>query len=220
MRHTLQLVAALGLIAAIGPSALAQDQDKPSSQPTTSEPATTSPTPAALPATYSQPVMPGQMVSPYAPAYSGTATPCGYVMPSAYVPGTVMFGPQYQQYQPQARYGSNRRMISRNPVAMPYDQQTAMPIAGSVAGGVITQPGTLQLNGTNTYSGMTYQPYQTGMVYPNGMTSQPGTVYQAGTMGPYSDQPVILTGYSNSSFDTGMTTTQTGRRGLFGRLRR
>jgi hypothetical protein len=144
-------------------------------------------------------------------------------MPSAHVPGTVMFGSQYQPYQ---TYGSFPQMIAPNPVAMQYGQPTAMPVAGSVAGGVIAQPiqtgtGTLQLNGTTTVNGMTYQPYQTGMVYTNGMAYQQGMVAPAGAMGPYSSQPVILTGYTNGYFDPVTTTNvQSGRRGLFGRLRR
>jgi hypothetical protein len=107
---------------------------------------------------------------------------------------------------------------------MQYGQSTVMPVAGSVAGGVIAQPyqtGQLQLSGTN-FSDMTYQPSPFGMMQPNVMTyqpAQPGMVFQAGSMGAYSDQPVMLTGYSNGYIDTGMTTTQSGRRGLFGRRR-
>lgn len=220
MRHTLLLVAALGLIAAAGPSALAQDQDKttqPPATPATSEPVTPGTTPSALPATYTQPVMPGQAVSPYAPAYSPSATPCGYVMPSAHIPGTVMFG---SQYQPLVTNGSVQTMVPQTPYGIAsYNQPgiqygqpypNPMPAAGSVAGSAITQPvqnGALQLGGTNTYGGVTYQPIQPGMVYP------------AGAVGTYSGQPVMLTGYTNGYFDSGMTTTQTGRRGLFGRMR-
>src|SRR5262245_33096544 len=135
MRHTLLLVAALGLIAAAGPSAPAQDQDKttqPPATPATSEPAiqppaTTGTTPSALPATYTQPVMPGQAVSPYAQAYSPAATPCGYVMPSAYVPGTVMFG---SQYQPLVTNGSVPQFMPSGQPIIQYGQPTAMPAAG------------------------------------------------------------------------------------------
>jgi hypothetical protein len=214
------LVAALGLIAATGPSALAQDQDTPSTQPTT---------PATLPATYTQPAMPGQVVSPYAPAYSGMVTPCGGVMPSAHVPGTVMYGSQFPQYQPFAANGSMPQMMM--PYSQPgvqyaqpmmqygqpamqyaqpmmqyaqqdmqYGQSTVMPVAGSVASGVMTQPyqtGQLQLSGT-TFNGMTYQPSQQGMVYSSGMPYQPSMVYQTGAMGTYSNQPVIHSGYAPS----------------------
>lgn len=231
MRHTLLLVAALGLIAATGPSALAQDQDTPSSQPTT---------PATLPATYTQPAVPGQVVSPYAPMHSSMVTPCGGVMPSAHGPGTVMYGSQVPQYQPFAANGSMQTMIPPTPYGgvhynqpgmqygqpamqyaqpmtqygqqvMQYDQSTVMPVAGSVAGGVMTQPyqtGSLLLSGVNTYTSS-----QPGMMQSNGM------VFQAGSMGAFPDQPVMLTGYSNGYVDTGMPTTQTGRRGLFGRRR-
>jgi hypothetical protein len=206
MRYTFLLVAALGLIAATGPSALAQDQDTPSSQPTT---------PATLPATYTQPAMPGQVVSPYAPAYSGMVTPCGGVMPSAYVPGTVMYGSQFPQYQPFAANGSMPQMMMpygqpamqyAQPMMqygqqdMQYGQSTVMPVAGSVASGVMTQPyqtGQLQLSGT-TFSGMTYQPSQQGVVYSSGMPYQPSMVYQTGAMGTYSNQPVMLSGYAPS----------------------
>jgi hypothetical protein len=218
MRHTLLLVAALGLIAATGPSALGQDQDRPSQQ-TTQTPSET--TPAALPATFAQPVMPGQVISPYAPAYSGTVTPCGGIMPSAYVPGTVQYGSQFPQYQPFTQYGSfPQNMTPPTPYGLvTYGQPTAMPVAGSIAGGVIAQPyqtGQIQLNGT-TFNGVTYQPYQSGLVLPAGMTYQPGTVFQTGAMGPYSDQPVILT--ADGSYVPVTTTTQSGRRGLFGRRR-
>jgi hypothetical protein len=225
MRHTLLLVAALGLIAATGPSALGQDQDRPSQQ-TTQTPSET--TPAALPATYAQPAMPGQVISPYAPAYSGAVTPCGGIMPSAPIPGTVQYGSQFPQYQPFTQYGSFPQVISPTPVATPYGQPgiqygqpTAMPVAGSVAGGVIAQPyqnGQIQQSGT-TFNGVTYQPYQSGLVLPAGMTYQPGTVFQTGAMGPYSNQPVILSGFSDGSFTPVTTTTQSGRRGLFGRRR-
>ena len=144
--------------------------------------------------------MPGQVVSPYAPAYSGMVTPCGGVMPSAHVPGTVMFGSQFPQYQPSAQYGSYPQMMQYGQSSMQYGQPTVMPVAGSVAGGVMTQPyqtGQLQLSGTN-FNGMTYQPSQQGMVYPSGMTYQPGMVYQAGAMGTYSNQPVMLSGYAPS----------------------
>jgi hypothetical protein len=162
--------------------------------------------------------MPGQVISPYAPAYSGAVTPCGGIMPSAYVPGTVQYG---SQYQPFTQYGSFPQAIPPSPVAMQYGQPTAMPVAGSVAGGVIAQPyqtGQIQLSGT-TFNGVTYQPYQSGLVLPAGMTYQPGTVFQTGAMGPYSDQPVILSGFSDGSFTPVTTTTQSGRRGLFGRRR-
>jgi hypothetical protein len=190
MRHTFLLVAALGLIAVAGPSALAQEQ----------EPVNPSAQPATLPATYTQPAMPGQVVSPYAPAHSGMVTPCGGVMPSAHVPGTVMYGSQFPQYQPSAQYGSYPQTMQYGQSSMQYGQPTVMPVAGSVAGGVMTQPyqtGQLQLSGTN-YNGMTYQPSQQGMVYPSGMTYQPGMVYQAGAMGTYSNQPVMFSGYAPS----------------------
>jgi hypothetical protein len=234
MRHTFLLVAALGLIAATGPSALAQESDKttsPPATPTTSEPATQQP--ATLPGTVAQPATSGQVISPYAPVYTGGVTPCGGIMPSAPIPGTVQYGSQFPQYQPFAQYGSfPQTMIPPTPYGLVTygqpgiqpGQPTAMPVAGSVAGGVIAQPyqsGQLQMNGT-TFSGVTYQPYQSGLVLPSGMTSQPiqsGMVFQTGAMGPYSDQPVILTGFSDGSYVPVTTTTQSGRRGLFGRRR-
>src|SRR5215210_6192249 len=117
MRYTFSLVAALGLIAATGPSAPAQDQDTPSSQPMT---------PATLPATYTQPAMPGQVVSPYAPMHSGMVTPCGGVMPSAPVPGTVVYGSQFPQYQPSAMYGSMQPMVPPTPYGIVSYNQSGM----------------------------------------------------------------------------------------------
>jgi hypothetical protein len=233
MRHTLLLVAALGLIAVTGPSALAQEQEKPSSQPetpTTSEPTTQQATPAVLPTTYAQPSTTGQVISPYTPTYSGTGTPCGYIMPSAHIPGTVMFGSQFPQYQPLASYGSfPQTMIPSSPYgtitysqpgmqvgqpAMQYaqpgmqvGQSSVMPGVGSVAGSVVGQP-------------FQTEPMQMSGMTVNGMAFQPGTVIQTGAMGTFPGQSVILGGYTDGSYTPVMTTTtQSGRRGLFGRRR-
>ena len=232
MRRTLLLVAALGFVAVTGPSALAQEQEQEKttpqqttptpSEPSTQQPAAEGTTPAPLPGAYTQPTTPGQTISPYAP--TGTATPCGYVMPSAPIPGTVMYGSQYQQYQPITQYGSYPQTmpytqpgIQYAQPTMQYGQPTAMPVAGSIAGGVTTQP---VQTGVMATTGMTYQPVQTGMVYSNGTTFQPGTVIQTSAQGTYSDQPVILGGYTDGSYGPVMTTTtQSGRRGLFGRRR-
>jgi hypothetical protein len=147
-------------------------------------------------------------------------------MPSAPIPGTVQFGSgtvqlgsQFPQYQPFATNGSTPQMMPSGQPIIQYGQPTAMPVAGAVAGSVITQPaqsGTLQLSGTNSFSGVTYQPIQPGMVYTSGTTFQPiqpGMVYQTGAMGTYSNQPVILSGYAPSYGYGGGYGYDFGRRG-------
>jgi hypothetical protein len=172
--------------------------------------------------------MPGQVVSPYTSAYSGAVTPCGGVMPSTYVPGTVMFNNQYPQYQPYAVNGSMPMTQYGQPgttYAQPmtqYNQPTAMPVAGSVAGGVMAQPimnGMTYANGMTYTNGMTYQPYQSDVMLTSGM-HQPGMMMTAGGFQTYPGQQVITSDWSNGySEPTFYTTQSSGRRGLFGRRR-
>jgi hypothetical protein len=246
MRHTLMLVAALGLVAAASPVAQAQV----TIQPTTPGSLELTGVQTAV-GTYGQPVMPafgqpimggtvghpcggmvystpGMMTAGF-PAYSG-------MMPTT---GGVMYGGHVSPYQPAGMFTQPVQPagFTADAQAMPAIQTAGAVTGSSVIGqtyaqGTVIGPSmTTGFTGQPIYSGqqiISGQPLMTGQTMISGQPLMTGQTMISGQ--PMAGQYVIGSGFTDQQMLTGFpggyyttpvvtTTTQT-RRGLFGRFRR